>query len=304
MIRGLLLSAVLLVLAQTQDTGFITARFSASNRNPLVGEPVQMTIEVTLPPGTTILAWPDFPEQWGRFEVRQVDEIEITENADGTVEYRQVILVVAWESGGYQTPETVLVYQAAAETLELVIEPLQLVAVSVLKPDDMALRPMKPSVYLTYVPPVLITGIAAALSLTVWWWFYRSRRFFAVDRSANGVRQLDSATLAALKAIEGQSLKPGEIYDAAEEQLRVYLAHQFALPAQEMTSSELLNQLQTHLSPPHLNRLHQLLGQADLVKFARQEPDRQSAHRYVEMAARWIQATAKNTARYNGHEGR
>jgi hypothetical protein len=304
MIRGLLLSAVLLVLAQVQDTGFIAARFSASNRNPLVGEPVQMTIEVTLPPGTTILAWPDFPEQWGRFEVRQVDEIEITENADGTLEYRQGILVVVWESGGYQTPETVLVYQAAAETLELVIEPLQLVAVSVLKPDDMALRPMKPPVYLTYVPPVLITGIAAVLGLTVWWWFYRSRRFFAVDRSTNGVRQLDSATLAALKAIERQSLKPGEIYDAAEEQLRAYLAHQFALPAQEMTSSELLNQLQTHLSPPHLNRLHQLLGQADLVKFAREEPDRPSAHRYVEMAARWIQATAKDTARYNGHEGR
>src|SRR5690554_5636840 len=219
MIRGLLLSAVLLILAQAQDTDSITtARFSANNRNPLVGEPIQITLEVTLPPGAAILAWPDFPQQWGGFEVRQVGEIEITENADGTLEYRQDILAAVWEPGGYQTPETVLVYQAAAETLELVIEPLQLVAVSVLKPDDMALRPMKPPVYQTYVPPVLITGIAAALALTVWWWFHRSRRLFAVNRSANGVRRLDSATLAALKAIERQPLKPGEIYDAVEGQ--------------------------------------------------------------------------------------
>jgi hypothetical protein len=72
-------------------------------------------------------------------------------------------------------------------------------------------------------------------------------------------------------------------YEATIDVLRGYLEATEQLPARERTSEELLWAIPPHLSDNGLrDELHQLLDQADLVKFARFRPDPETAEKFLE----------------------
>ena len=276
------------------------AQFSASNHSPLVGEPVRLTLTAAFSSGATMVEWPDFPEQWANFEVREVGELDISEQG-GVLQYQQEVTLALWEPGDYSTPETVIVYSNADGALAELFVPALPFSVPSILTDDLNLRPLKPLVFLPYIPPALIVGGVFALVLLIVW--YAQRRSKPVKAAANwggDIRELDKRMLALLGNIERQALEPAAVYAAAADCLRDYLAERFRMAAQELTTAELLAQMQSRLPQPLFNRLGQLLSQADLVKFARQNPNRESAQQYLETAARWIQASASESEKMGG----
>jgi hypothetical protein len=81
-------------------------------------------------------------------------------------------------------------------------------------------------------------------------------------------------------------------YAAGAEVLRAYLEAAEGLPARERTTSELLWALPPRLGEGGLRRrLHQVLGRADLVKFARARPTPADAAEFLadarELLSRW-----------------
>lgn len=299
--RWLIVGCTLLLISgivQAQEAA--EARFSASNQSPLVGEPVQLTLTAAFSSGAAMVEWPDFPEQWGQFEVREVGELNISEQG-GVLEYRQEVTLTLWEPGDYSTPETVIVYSNADGALaELFVPPLPFTVPSVLT-DDLTLRPLKPLVFLPYIPTALIVAGLFALAVPIVWFAQRrSNPVKAVADWEGDIRELDKRMLALLGHLERQALEPGAVYAAAADYLRDYLAQRFQVASHELTTAELLARMHPQLPQPLFNRLSQLLSQADLVKFARQIPNRESAQQYLEMAARWIQATANETEQAGG----
>ncbi|MBZ0300702.1 MAG: DUF4381 family protein [Anaerolineae bacterium] len=293
--------AALLAAGRPQDALPIAATFSTDHPRPLVGEPFTILLKAELSPGTSLVSWPDFPAQWGLLEVRQVGELTITEFGDQAREYRQPLTVVLWEPGDYSTPDTMITYQSGGLSDTLLVDPLLLRVASTLDQDDLTLRPLKPAIDLTYVPPALVIAGSGVLMILMWWWMQRMRRARLFGAESANIRALDRAMLANLKRIDRQAKTPPEVYAAVAECLRDYVTQQFQVAARELTTAELLGRLQAQLSQPSMNRLYQLMVQADLVKFAQQEPDRGDAQRYLEMAAHWIQSSARDHTHQNGH---
>jgi hypothetical protein len=278
----------------------VRAQFSTPNQSPLVGEPVQLTLTAVFATGTTMVKWPDFPEQWSHFEVHGVSKLNIAER-DGALEYRQDITIALWEPGDYNTPETIIVYADGNGALvELFVSSLPFSVPSVLT-DDLTLRPLKPLVFMSYIPPALLAGGVIALLLPLVWFMQRRNKPVKVAADWQGdIRELDRRMLAILSSIDQQALEPSAVYAAVADCLRDYLVQQFRVAAHELTTPELLARMHPQLSQPLFNRLGQLLSQADLVKFARQIPNRESAHQYLETAARWIQSTASESEPVGG----
>lgn len=305
---GSILSILLLIGPVAQDAEIAEARFSTRNRGPLVGEPVELTLIVALPAGSTLVSWPDFPEQWAEFEIVQVSELVIIESSNGTAQYQQTILARLWEPGDYETPETIISVQTIGATTrnDLVAETLFLTVPSVLVADDEALYPPKAPVHLPYIPLSILVILAYSLFIAVtqaahYWRVRRQQRTAAIE--AVNIRALNRQLLASLQHIEQHSLEPAAIYSLVADNIRDYLRDQYGIAAHEMTTRELLATLQHHLPPPLLSRLQQLLGQADLVKFARYQPTPDAAQQYLEATVRWLQAIMQaNASRSEGEE--
>jgi hypothetical protein len=111
-----------------------------------------------------------------------------------------------------------------------------------------------------------------------------------------------SVALARLEAIDGDRWAPrGDVerhYELVADVLRQYLQAAQGIPAPERTTSELLWSLPPRLSEGGLRRrVQELLGAADLVKFARGRPTAAEAASYTraarELLDRWHRAGAR-----------
>ena len=107
-----------------------------------------------------------------------------------------------------------------------------------------------------------------------------------------------SAAIARLHAIEAERWAHGDVarhYEAVADALRDYLEAADGIPARERTTTELLWSLPPRLGEGGLRRrVQDVLGDADLVKFARQRPPVDEASGYTDQARdlleRWHRA--------------
>jgi hypothetical protein len=134
------------------------------------------------------------------------------------------------------------------------------------------------------------TLIITALGLL---WFQRRRRAVnAAYVNASAKSRAAQIAIAHMEDLQSSSLNSDEVILACVECLRGYLANALHVRAHEMTSSEIIAQLQTqHLLPKRLiSALNTLMEQADLIKFANLSPE-VSAHQFVRAAVRWVKQT-------------
>lgn len=271
-----------------------SARFVAQNLAPLVGQPVDLVLIVQVPAGA-IVSWPDFPEDWSPFMVRAVGEKEIVSSGSGQT-IRQVLTVVLWQPGDYETPDFALDYQLVGqpETLQIVAEKVFFSVPSVLDVEDLTLRPLKPPVSLPYISPLLVPGAIAGIVIAVfagWRWWYRPT---AGMRRVVVASDLHPAAQTALTQIRRAAANPqvaAESYRVAADALRGYVGERFGLPAPEWTTGELVAALETHakLALRRQRELSHMLEQADLVKFAAMQPRVKAAQRLLGAAYQWIE---------------
>ena len=279
-----------------EDALAVEAHFTAATQSLVVGEPVQLALSATFPPDATLVSWPDFPGTWGDFEVSDSGKLEISETTGGGQTYRQTIMIRLWEPGIFETPKTSITYQQGSNRAELLVPGLQFQVNSVLKADDTALRPLQGQVDVPYIPPALIIGAAGLLCAGAVW-LIDQRRIRRRARPSANASGLDRTALAMLSRIDLKATEAAAVYAEVADCLRDYVTSQFHVAASELTTIEMLNALQPYLSKTSLNRLYQLMAQADLVKFANQTPDYGSAARYLDAAAQWIRTAAQETRR-------
>jgi hypothetical protein len=293
--KWLYLSVFLLLIRQMGDVeaqAVIDARFSTDTGSPLIGQPVLLTLTANVPQGVVITGWPEFPPQWSAFQVREVGELSISDNPDGSALYQQTVTVIVWSVGEYQTPDTAILYEVLGEeqSRAQIIEPAYFSVPSVLDPADTALRPLKPPIALPYVPPLLIAGVAAgavalaAVALQRTW----KGRPAQSPQAQSSILTPAKAALAELRRIATRNLSPVLIYQTVADTLRQYTQSQYNVQAMDMTTWELMQILRTRLPDATQADLQRMLEQADLVKFARYSPDADAAQRFLEMAGRWL----------------
>jgi len=281
-------------LGRAAAQGDVQARFQTDTLAPLIGQPVTLTLVVRIPAGT-VVNWPDFPEDWPPFMVRTVGEKQVADSGNEQT-IQQTLTVILWQPGDYETPDFMLEYQLPGETVirRTAVEKAFFSVPSVLDPDDLTLRPLKPLIALPYMPPLLVTVLVVALAVAVvtgWRW---RRRPLPKLRRAVLASDLHPAAQVALAQIRQAAETPPaavETYRVMADARRQYVGRRFGLPAPELTTGELPTALEVHpeIALRRQRELRHLLEQADLVKFAALQPRPDAAQRILGVAYEWVE---------------
>jgi hypothetical protein len=266
-----------------------------------VGDPVQLTLEVTHPVGYHVVI-PKLEPSWGPFEVRGQSQAATEANDDGTETTRQTLEVTLFDLGEFETPPLpLMIGDGSGQVTEEVAPPVKLTVTPTLAEDDDALRDIKPQAGLS-IPPVwpwiagtLLVAIAAAIG---GWWLYRRWRGEPAFRLPRAVDNRPPWQVAydELLRIEGLGLieqgRFKEHYTLVTDCLRTYLEAQFDLSVFERTTSELRPVLrQSELSADHSRGFLDLFMASDLVKFAKLTPDVRQALQLTGEARQLVEAT-------------
>jgi hypothetical protein len=298
--RVVFIGSVFLVVLFASQVGFaqdtVVAYFTAEEGTPLIGEPISLNLTLTVPTGSTV-KFPTFPVQWPPFMLTEIGEQSVRSEADRDI-YHQQLTVILWQPGEFQTPQVSIEYQLpnTDQIMTVDAQPAYFVVDSVLNPDDLSLRPLKPPVALFYVPPWL-GGLAlvALFAALVYGWRIRRKWVgsWPVPVAQDNLHSAARAVLSDLKGVDTRRWSVARIYTFTGNALRRYVQKRFGVNAQKMTTEELVASLQheTGLSESRQRELAYLLGQTDLVKFAHVQP--KSFEKMLNMAQQWVLAVER-----------
>lgn len=261
-----------------------------------VGDPIELTIQVTHPAGTQAIL-PQLAQVWGDLEVREQRPAQTTANADRTLTTAQTIVATVFAPGDVQPPPLVVtVSDAAGQLSQAVAAPAALSVGSVLAEGDAELRDIKPQAEMEIpaaVPyPAIFAGVAAlAMALLgVLLWRRRANRRPVDKRTPDQVALDDLARIAGLNLPAAG--RYAEHYAATADCLRTYLERQFAIPARDCTTLEVTTALRTApFAPANAQILVTLLAECDLVKFAKVTPGVAAANELLDEARRFVTLT-------------
>jgi hypothetical protein len=184
-------------------------------------------------------------------------------------------------------------------------DPIEIEVTSVLPGGNPALRDIRePETPPSLAPLWIVLGAGGAAGIA--WAMTRRRRRVAVSALA-GIEPPPSpappdpyaVALARLETIDAEGWAArGEVerlYESVADVLREYLEMAEGIPAPERTTTELLWSLPPRLAEGGVRRrVQEVLGAADLVKFARRRPDAAEGASYTraarELLDRWYQA--------------
>ena len=263
---------------------------------------IPLTLTVTHPQGYRVLPLQFQDSVWGELEVREVAPPQVTANSDGTETTTQTVYATLWAPGEYTTPELPLgVSNTAGEIHEISAAPLSLNLVSILVEGDTELRDIKPQATLPLpaIWPWVVGGLLIALlvALTVgWflrrWWLHRK----AVLANAPDDRLPYEVALDELAQIEGLGLPSQqrfkEHYTLVSDVLRKYVDKVFQIPTLDRTTGEIRRSLRlVDFNPESKQQLLEMLNEADLVKFAKVQPEVAMAQDFLGRARRFVDET-------------
>jgi hypothetical protein len=265
--------------------------FTADTASPLIGQPIHLKLTVQVPSGASdVITWPDIPlEEWPPFWVTEVGEV-VEQSAGNVHLLERTITATLWEVGEFRTPETYVTMRLASG--EVSRERVRDVFFSVTGSlgADLDLRPLKPQIQTTYVSPLLavVGGLVVAVILTglIWWWRRGARaRGIPGDSSTPAGR-----ALAELDALARQDLPPAQLFPLVANCLRDYIQTRFFVPAQDMTTNEVITALrnQGYVPEGSQKELRRILEYADLVKFANFQPGKKSVQQLLMVVRGWL----------------
>lgn len=262
-----------------------------------VGDVIRMHLTARLPEGQqlldlaprTLLAPP---------EGMRIVSIDTLRQVRGG-EYRGDVRMAFYRIGKQPVPTLALLYRPAADgpADTLVHPPLSIEIEPVLPAGNQEIKDIRPLVILggpIWGPLAIILSVVAA----GWFWLWRRGRPTASAKRKEAVvipsGPFDTA-LARLAELEAASIASGNgivpLFDEVADVVRTALVQVGALPHQGLTTPEVPPRLPPALAAGDLaRRCEALLGDADLVKFAKVRPDRDAASTHVNRARSLLEA--------------
>ena len=288
----------------------VNVGLTADTDSVTVGDVLTLTLTVSHPSDHHVV-FPDVPREWGEFEVRKTTHLptEIGE-ADSLVSAMS-IEVVLFQPGFHSTPElAVAVRRPDGSVINRPVRPIEVEVASVLASGANELKDIRPQAEVPFPTtwPWMFGGLTGAAALIlVGIYFWRRMLTEASVQPQQVFTPLEHA-LRTLDRIEEQDLpRQGrylEHYALIADCLRTYLFGQFRIPAPELTTEQSISVLDRRPVPPtNVRDLGEVLGEADLVKFARLAPGLGEARAAVITARRIVNGLTDAPSRFRPPSG-
>lgn len=271
-----------------------------------IGDTVTLALRATLPAGA-VPDGPPHPRDSLPSSVRLLDVQPLRGAGDSTVAYRARIAL--YQTGSLTSPAFALTYHLPQEErTDSVVSGAVLVTVMATLPDTASvmrdIRPLAPlggaSSWPWWIVLIVALAVATVVALVVRARGRARHAIAAVPVTAPPPGAYDAARirLDEIRRAGWATTDVARHYEAAADVLRGYLARAHGVPAVHRTTSELLRELPGTLTDG--GELAALLGEADLVKFARLRPPPRPALAFLDRVAalldRWHAAEPPGTA--------
>lgn len=270
------------------------ARFDSSLEDPLIGQPFDLFLVVSVPPEHDVIL-PTFDADWTwQFTIFDIGDSSV-EQEDGTQIYTFPMRVATWNVDTVTTPETlVTVIDPAGAENTILVEPARLFVQSTLD-ADMELRLSRAVAYMGYplvivvsVTLVVLSGVGVGAYVLYQRYANRDLRRLTANLAPKTIAQ---RAVNDLNRIRSESPDIITQYEAMGDRLRVYIHDLFGFSTEEQTTAELITYLRSSdlLSNNRQKELRFLLEQADLAKFAPAEIYTPQELSMLQLAIQWVQ---------------
>ena len=281
------------------DPGAPTVAARLDRNTAHVGDAIGLTVTAVAKKGVPV----NLPNvvELDPFSVLDRAETE-TDLGDGRVKREFTLKIAAYEPGPQTVPAVEVTYIGGnGEVRQTRTQPIELKIASLtanepepqLKEDAGPVVVMKQDLRLVYIAGGLL---AAALGALITWLIVRRMRQRVIVRPGPPPRPAHEIALERLDRLgaygflENADNRP--FYFAVSEIIRDYLGGRFGFDSLELTTDELMTELQRHAGRELvLAEIGRWLQACDLVKFAKTSPTAQEARGTLEVAIRIVEST-------------
>ncbi len=298
LMTGLLFLLILATVGRVSaQAPVVSARIDSSS--VLIGDPFHLDLEVRTSPSVKII-WPSLPDTFNHFQLLTRGKIDTLSTPGGTL-YRQRITLTSFDSGmwvipgiRFPVPSTDTSSWPSTDSL---VEQVNTVPVDTTRP----FKPIHtirqvPFDLLDYLPYILAGALFVLLLVGLILWLGKRKKPAGPPPPPPPREKPYETALKALYQLQGEKLwQKGEMkpyYVRLTDILRVYLENQFSIPAMELTSEELMDNIRkVTVVSQQQETLRDILATADLVKFAKMQPGPEDHSRCMQQAIELVEWT-------------
>lgn len=275
----------------------------------LIGDHVSLKLSLTLPKESHLIAMPTLPDKFGKIEVLRTGPVDSVVNENEVI-YEQRYQITCFDSGFYALPLWYAqIYNGkTAQKDSVAIRPSFLyvntiAGVDTTKPfksifeikvesaPDFFTKLRETIVRNLVVLAIILIVFLLALGVLIWYLFFRKNKNKKNslppepphDKAIRRLKELEQASLWEQKEYK-------LYYSKLSDVLKTYLDEVCDMPAQEMTTRDLLHAIKRNNNWRRIHgELRQILSHADLAKFAKSVPTNEEKDQDLKNAYRIIQ---------------
>ncbi|GAB1370971.1 hypothetical protein MASR1M45_10330 [Candidatus Kapaibacterium sp.] len=265
-------------------SNLVTSSISNDTNNVMIGEFVKLDLNVTAGKNVKI-NFPIISDTIGKIEILEISPVDTT-YTDGKLNYKKRLVVTSYEAGKFDIPEFVITYNIDNDTnFRVSLTNSLSLSFSTFDIDtaNTDIKDIKPPIQVPFTLEDLLPYLIAAISIALIYLFIVYMFGKTKVKIQETIPKYDPRIPADLEAIEQLNRLEKEnlwqngyykIYHSRlTDILRVYIHRRYHLNALEMTSNELINELNNLESNiVAINSINEILTVADLAKFAKFEP--------------------------------
>ncbi|MBP7679617.1 MAG: hypothetical protein KA103_01135 [Saprospiraceae bacterium] len=217
---------------------------------------------------------------------------------------QQNITITLFEEGVYQLPPTPVVCEINNDTATIQTNSLAIVVLPP-KADTAKIAPIKdiikePATWLDYANYLLLPVLLIALAILGYRLYNRYYKKKAPTKT-NAAHAPDAYEVAMQKLAALRQTKMWEQPDNIKTYysdltfiIREYIEKKYAVSALEQTTDEIIKSLHHYSASTQVSTLRDLLNLADMVKFAKAQPQHDVHLHWLNTAEQWLTTTNKN----------
>jgi len=271
-------------------TGAVSGQYNGATarleKNAIqIGDQVKFELTLTVPAGSRV-QWPMLLDTLtGNVEILKKSGIDTVSSGKDQFTLKQELTITSFDSGSYVVRPILFKYAQKGDTLTYYTETTAVTLdVQTIQTDPAKdIRPIKPplSAPVTFRELLPWIGLVVLLfALAAFVYYYLKKRKQAKPVVTARLKTSIPPYEAAIEALESLRLKKlwqsgrvKEYYSEMTDIVREYIELRFPVRALEMTTGEINAALrQTEVNSSAREKLHQALVLADLVKFAKEQP--------------------------------
>lgn len=243
---------------------------------------------------------------WPLFNDTIVDGVEIISKSEidtilnsntdkKTYSFSQEYLITSWDSGAYYIAPIKLNSSLSTEGLLLNV-------MSVSTDQNSEIKDIKEPLDAEYEFKDFLIWIILLLTIILIVYLLKKYVFNKKEKVEKKIiKEIVPAHITALKELNNiekkelwQSGKIKQYHSGISEILRKYMEHRFKFIALELTTDEILSNIENTISREEHVELKQVLQRADLAKFAKSKPNEEENKQSMELAKRFVDKTKKS----------